>query len=264
MCSLASLSSNLLLKPTKLSFISFLPFSISFTEFLVHRHERSSISFCDFENTSRSMSSIFTYGVTKDKPINSEARTNIKKVRFSRLSRVKKATRCIAKKINQIFIRAKMQLIIQLRKHTLNSSVSSTNVMQNELEPFRTDKANEPKVVYLTEITELSSRCVMLMKDWKCQSVQLHHLSSPNSFDSIPKLDSSFADSSFSSETSDSMSIIQRKIADSMADFHQICAQAEQKPVKSCAVPKIIRQGTPYKMNMTKSWTLYNECFDSL
>lgn len=180
----------------------------------------------------------------------------MKKGRVLGLLRVKKATRCIAKKLNRVFVTAKTKLMKPLRKHTADIPASTATAYVSEW--LRTE--NESQISNAVEIQsdEAFSRSVMLMDDWNGHS--LHRISSMNLFNSMLSLKS--PDSSFSSETSDSMSIIQQRIATSMADFHQICAKSEQNPSKTCIASKIQRQGTPYKMRMSKCLTLHNEDVD--
>lgn len=234
--------------------------------------EYSSTSFVDVRGPSLSLFSISAYESNKENSINiveRNAKGKSTKGRFHKLSRVKNATRCAAKKLNRILVKAKTKLIKPACKQVADISIISASTQSTDISTFyEEEEMDEFEDVNLAEFTEFSPRSVIIADDWEYQDVREHRVTDLSwmSFSASSTFDASSSDEKSQSSTqmlnetvsSGNGSLIQQVLAESMADLNKICIQTEETPFKPIKIAKMERKGTPYKMKVPKRLTLYD------
>lgn len=235
--------------------------------------ESSSIS---FENMASSCLSLFnaTNDILEKNTVNIEPDTMVEEQKNEKkkfgLSRVKNATKSVAKKFNQMLVKAKSKLI----KPSLNNPV---NISSESISTQLTDVDNsfEFEEIDLNEVSRFSSQSTVCVNDeWNDENCGKYNLFN-NSLNSTMNLNSTMStyvsDQSFYRSTKDislnEKSSIHQIFAASIADLRMIYEETELSMmipnetslVKPSEVKKIIRKGTPYKMKIPENSSVYNE-----
>lgn len=218
-----------------------------------------------------SLFSVSAYASERDAMIVNEVDGKKSKKRFHGLASVKNATKCAAKKINRILVKAKSKLIKPTaadKQQLANISITSSSTHLTDVDLYDEDDGDGDEVEEVDEFQELNFNNV--------SSFSTHYTPETDNSDYRPSHceqqyrpnDSSEAtapDSSFQSDVSlNESSLIHQIFAESMADLDLICAENEKAITKRDATKKIVRKGTPYKLKMPHRLTVYDERYDSL
>lgn len=213
--------------------------------------EPSSVSAQNIGTSLFSLFSTSAHDVLKNQHINAElpAKKQPEKHRFG-LSRVKNATKCAAKKFNQMFSKAKLRLIKPTLKYSGDISIMSSTTQMTDM-----DSSYEFEEVDINDISRFSSRSTVMIDEPDQSHTEGNRLSNSS-------LDLSIRSSVASSASNISLnesSLMHQIFAQSLADLNMICAQNETPVPAAVEVKKPFRKGTPYKLKMPQRLTLYEE-----
>lgn len=221
-----------------------------------------------------SLFSVSAYANERDAMIVNEVDRKKSKKRFHGLASVKNATKCAAKKINRILVKAKSKLIKPTaadKQQLANISITSSSTHFTDVDLYDDDdhdvddgdeeeEIDEFQELNFNNISSLSTHYTLETDHSVYRPSHCEQQYRPN--DSI---ESTAPDSSFQSDVSlNESSLIHQIFAESMADLDLICAANEKAITKRDATKKIVRKGTPYKLKMPHRLTVYDERYDSL
>lgn len=182
------------------------------------------------------------------------AKKQPEKHRFG-LSRVKNATKCAAKKFNQMFSKAKLRLIKPSLKYSGDISIMSSTTQMTDI-----DATYEFDELSMNDITRFSSRTTIMIDEPGQRYTESNRMSNC-SFDSTMRSSTSSASlSSVSIISLNESNLMHQILAQSIADLNVICANnVTQAPVAIDVKKPPYRKGTPYKLKMPQRLTLYEK-----
>lgn len=224
-----------------------------------------SISYGNVSVSSLSLFSTTAQDMENDKTSSTESIAKTGKGRFA-LSRVKNVTKCAAKKINRIFVKAKSKLLKPLQQEEpSNVSIASSYTQLTDFEPSHEDSV-EFEEINPSDVSSYSCQSTTSMEEneWDyCDDINESHRSSNDSFNSASTsisfdLKSSRNSKNTSWNSSSSSSLMHQIFAESIADLNMICAQNGPVSVKPSEVKKFIRKKPPHKLKMPQQLTLYD------
>lgn len=218
--------------------------------------EPSSVSSQNVDASTLSLFTTSAYDVLKSHPTTVEPppKKQPEKHRFG-LSRVKNATKCAAKKFNQIFSKAKLRLIKPSLKYSGDISIMSSTTQMTDM-----DASYEFEEIDINDISRFSSRTTILIDESDQQYSDTNRLSNCSFDSTIGSCTSVESVSSASVISLNESSLMHQIFAQSIADLNMICAHNETPVPKTIETKKPIRKGTPYKLKMPQRLTLYEEC----
>lgn len=214
-----------------------------------------------------SLFSVSAYADQRDTIISNKTddrKTTGGKKRFHGLVSVKNATKCAAKKINSILVKAKSKIMkSQATKELTNVSILSSSTTLTDVDLYDDDEevndfadVNEFDRMNFNVVSRFSSCDTLLLADNQYTEQQQQQQQQKQ----YTLTDSRSPNSSFQSETSSAnSSLIQQIFAESIADLNIICAQNEKAITIPKKEKKLFRKGTPYKLKMPPRLTLYDD-----
>lgn len=219
-----------------------------------------------------SLFSVSAYANQRDTIISNKTddrKTTGGKKRFHGLVSVKNATKCAAKKINSILVKAKSKIMkSQATKELTNVSILSTSTTLTDVDLYDDDEevndfadVHEFDRMNFNTVSRFSSCDTLLLADNQYTEQQQQQQQQKQ----YTLTDSRDPNSSFQSETSSTnSSLIHQIFAESIADLNIICARNEKAITIPKKEKKLFRKGTPYKLKMPPRLTLYDDDWRNL